>query len=126
MASGAWGNNGQLSGHIRVGWVAIDVRGEAVPVCRGLREGLTHRELLAVVPGARFALERVLARIGDVDRNLRDESAPSGHGVLARSGRSRVLGVVFARAAAAGETDPLSDHTSRLFVGLSAATPGAA
>jgi hypothetical protein len=119
VASGAWGNLGQLAGHIRVGWVATDIDGEAVPIRHGLREGLTAREMLAVVPGARFALERVLAQIGGVDRDLRERSALAGHGVLARAARSDTPGVVFARAAAAGETDPLTDTTSRLFVGLS-------
>jgi len=43
---------------------------------------------------------------------------PEGHGVLARAMRSRYPGIVFARAAAAGETDPLTDTETRLFVGL--------
>ena len=37
---------------------------------------------------------------------------------LARATRSERPGVVFARAAAAGEVDPLVDLDSRLFVGL--------
>ncbi len=42
----------------------------------------------------------------------------AGFGVLARARRSPHPGVVLARAAAQGETDPLTDTDSRLFVGL--------
>lgn len=43
---------------------------------------------------------------------------PRGFGVLARAMRSDRPGLVFARAAANEETDPLTDLDSRLFVGL--------
>lgn len=43
---------------------------------------------------------------------------PEGPHVLARARRSKYPGIVFARAAQAGETDPLSDAEARLFVGL--------
>jgi hypothetical protein len=43
---------------------------------------------------------------------------PAGRHVIARAMRSRYPGIVFARAAAAGETDPLEDIDTRLFVGL--------
>lgn len=43
---------------------------------------------------------------------------PEGRHVLARAMRSRHPGIVFARAAAAEETDPLADLETRLFVGL--------
>ncbi len=43
---------------------------------------------------------------------------PEGRHVIARAMRSKHPGIVFARAAAAGETDPLEDTDARLFVGL--------
>ena len=43
---------------------------------------------------------------------------PEGHHVLARARRSKYPGIVFAHAAQAGETDPLADTETRLFVGL--------
>ena len=49
---------------------------------------------------------------------LRQRLAPKGLGVLARAMRSDRPGVVFAQAAAIGESDPLVDLDSRLFVGL--------
>jgi hypothetical protein len=44
--------------------------------------------------------------------------------VLARARRSKHPGIVFARAAATGEVDPLVDVDSRLFVGLPVTTHG--
>jgi hypothetical protein len=43
---------------------------------------------------------------------------PEGGHVIARAMRSKHPGIVFAHAAAAGETDPLDDIDTRLFVGL--------
>ena len=55
--------------------------------------------------------------------NLMDRDVPAGgdhtkFGVLARARRAQYPGIVFARAAAIGERDPLTDVDSRLFVGL--------
>ncbi len=47
-----------------------------------------------------------------------EPSAPQGFGVIARAMRSGNAGAVFARAALANETDPLTDPDSRLLVGL--------
>ncbi len=47
-----------------------------------------------------------------------EPSAPQGFGVLARAMRSLSPGSIFARAALANETDPLTDPDSRLFIGL--------
>ena len=49
---------------------------------------------------------------------VRERHKPKGFGVLARAMRAKHPGVVFARAAATGEADPLADVDSRLFVGL--------
>jgi hypothetical protein len=50
--------------------------------------------------------------------DLRTRSRPEPFTVLARARRSAHPGVVFARAAATGESDPLVDVVSRLMVGL--------
>jgi hypothetical protein len=49
---------------------------------------------------------------------LRNQHRPSGFSVLQRAMRSDYPGIVFARAAAIGEQDPLTDPISRVFVGL--------
>lgn len=54
-----------------------------------------------------------------------EPSAPQGFGVIARAMRSDNAGSVFARAALANESDPLTDPDSRLFVGVPASTPDA-
>ena len=62
------------------------------------------------------------ARGEEVDREGGGQEArerPDGHGVLARARRAPRPGVVFARAAAGGEVDPLTDEYARLFVGIS-------
>jgi len=55
---------------------------------------------------------------------VRESHKPKGFGVLARAMRAKHPGVVFARAAATGEVDPLADVDSRLFVGLPVAPRG--
>jgi len=49
---------------------------------------------------------------------IRASDELAGIHVLARARRARRPGIVFARAAEAGETDPLQDAFSRFFVGL--------
>jgi hypothetical protein len=49
---------------------------------------------------------------------LRETGHSRAFTVLARAMRSEQPGIVFARAAATGEVDPLTDMDSRLFVGL--------
>ena len=45
-------------------------------------------------------------------------SSPDGLGILARARAARRPGVVLARAAAQGATDPLTDPVSRLWAGI--------
>ena len=84
----------------------------------GYREGLTPDELYAVTVGAREALVRYALERERIAWELRDSGQPKGFTVLARAMRAKRPGVVFARAAATGEVDPLEDVDSRLFVGL--------
>ena len=81
-----------------------------------MRDGLTSEEMFACVAGGRQGLAKIAA---DCEAyGFRAERVPKGFGVLARAMRASHPGRVFARAAAAGECDPLTDLDSRLFVGL--------
>jgi len=74
-------------------------------------EGMKPEEAFACVAGARRGFAEIL---------LKSESAPAapiGWNVLSRARRAKNPGVVFARAAASGEVDPLEDLDSRLRVG---------
>lgn len=93
---------------------------DAKPVAlrHGLQEGLSAEELLPYADFARRALGEVALRTADAGAGFVERSAPTGFHVLARAMRAQHPGIVFARAAATGEVDPLTDLDSRLFVGL--------
>jgi len=74
-------------------------------------EGMKPEEAYACVAGARRGFAELLLK-GEIT-----PAAPSGWNVLARARRSKHPGIVFARAAASGEVDPLQDAESRLRVG---------
>jgi hypothetical protein len=96
----------------------LDVHGKAISVRRGYVDGLTPQEMYASVSGAREALAELALeweRLGQVER---ERGMPAGLNVLARARRSKRPGIVFARAAASGEVDPLVDVDGRLLVGL--------
>ena len=85
-------------------------------------EGLTPDELPAHVGSAREGLAQLVKDLGvgsvRTAYGVQAPAGPKGFGVLARAMRSDRPGLVFARAAANEETDPLTDLDSRLFVGL--------
>ena len=114
--SGARGNFKQLVQYLNEPGMVLDVRGNLVPIRHGFREGMTPEEVFARVNGARKGLAQVMSEMEEMARDV----ASTGYGVLARARRSRRPGIVFARAAAIGEVDPLTDVDSRLFVGLPA------
>ena len=116
--SGARATVHQLTTLVGPGGLVRDVEGRVLGVARSWREGLTAREVLARVVGARRGLFRVLTEFGSLGRE-RSGSGPEGFGVLARARRVERPGLVFARAALRGEVDPLEDEQSRLLVGLS-------
>jgi hypothetical protein len=94
------------------------VDGEIVQVRHHWREGLTRDEVMARVVGARKGLHRILSEFEQLGQGQEARERPEGYGVLSRARRARNPGVVFARAAAAGEVDPMKDRYARLFVGL--------
>ena len=118
--SGARATVHQLTSLVGPGGLVRDVEDRLLGVPHSWREGLTAREVLARVVGARRGLFRVLSEFS----SLGGEQAgvrPEGYGVLARARRVERPGIVFARAASRREVDPLEDEYSRLLVGLPAA-----
>jgi hypothetical protein len=96
----------------------VDANGETVPIGHGFVEGLTRDEQLAMVAESRRNLAGVVAQWPSLGRELRQRKQNRSFHLLARAMRTPHPGIVFARAAASGETDPLIDLDSRLFLGL--------
>jgi len=118
VKSGARGNLRQLTWLAGVIGLVKDTSGALVPIRHALRDGLTSKESFTYVVGAREGLARVSTSLGWEGYGLQRPEAPKGFSVLVRAMRARHPGVIFASAAATGESDPLNDVDSRLFVGL--------
>ena len=116
--SGARATVHQLTTLVGPGGLVRDIEGRLLGVRRSWRQGLTAREVLARVVGARRGLFRVLSEFESLGGE-RSAAGAEGFGVLARARRVERPGIVFARAAMRGEVDPLEDEYSRLLVGLS-------
>jgi len=99
---------------------ATDANGEPVIVRHCHVSGLRPEEMNACVVGAREGLARFAQQWDQISQITPAGSDHTKFSVLARARRAQYPGVVFARAAAIGERDPLSDLDSRLFVGLTA------
>jgi hypothetical protein len=97
---------------------AKDAGGTTVVVRHSLVEGLTAGEMAACVAGARQGLAGFWSRWEQMTTEAGERRLPGGMNVLARARRAKRPGIVFARAAASGETDPLTDVESRALVGL--------
>ncbi len=98
--------------------IVNDIHGGRTVIPHSLRQGLSAEELLATVVGAQKGLRRVVMEWEtDGDRILSENRSKSFH-ILARARRAVNPGIVFARAAAMGEVDPLVDAESRAFVGV--------
>ncbi len=97
---------------------AKDAGGTTVVVRHSVVEGLTAGEMAACVAGARQGLAEFWSRWEQMTTEAGERRLPGGMNVLARARRAKRPGIVFARAAASGETDPLTDVESRALVGL--------
>jgi hypothetical protein len=84
----------------------------------GYSEGLTADEMRTCTIGVREGMAEFLAQWDQMTEDARARHRPGGFHVLARARRAKRPGVVFARAAAIGEVDPLTDVYDRLLVGL--------
>ena len=98
--------------------VVSDIRGGDIVIRNGYCDGLTSDELYTLCVGSREGLVRFSSELQRVAWELRDSSQSKGFTVLSRAMRAKQPGIVFARAAACGEVDPLTDIDSRFFVGL--------
>jgi hypothetical protein len=92
--------------------------GPRVTIRHGYRDGLTLEETRSIVRGHWEGLQGAVREWQRWETSQLSEGAAKGFSVLARAMRSEHPGMVFARAAATGERDPLTDPASRLFVGL--------
>lgn len=119
VKSGARGTIAQMPRLVSASGLVTDAAGQSVPIRHNMRDGLTSDEIFACIAGARKGLAKLAS---DMDTawayGFRAEHAPKGFGVLVRAMRASHPGPVLARAAAAGECDPLTDLDARLFVGL--------
>jgi hypothetical protein len=95
-----------------------DPGGERVIVRHGYADGYAPEELFACVGEARRGLAQVFLRWEQMGRTFRQRNVSPSFNVLTRALRAQHPGVVFARAAAIGEVDPLEDVEARLLVGL--------
>jgi hypothetical protein len=101
----------------------VNAEGETVVIRHSRAEGLTSDELYAQAVGARQGLAELARRWEGLGREMRASDAQDlseRFTLLARAHRAAHPGIVFARAAANGEVDPLEDSQSRLLVGLMA------
>lgn len=98
----------------------VGLDGKPLAFRHGWSEGLTPQEMCVQAMHARAAMGEVALAATREAYGIREASPPPGLGVLARAMRAERPGVVFARAALAGEFEPLTDLDSRLFVGLPA------
>jgi hypothetical protein len=95
-----------------------DVNGDAVIVRHGYAEGYTPEEMFACVAGARRGLAEVWRGWRRMGQTFRERNVSRSFNVLTRALRAKHPGLVFARAAANEEVDPLTDVESRLLVGV--------
>jgi len=96
----------------------VNAEGETVVIRHSRVGGLTPDELYAKAAGARQGLAELAWRWEGLGREMRQADQPERFTLLARARAAVRPGVVFARAAANREVDPLEDSQSRLLVGL--------
>ncbi|MFQ5615596.1 MAG: hypothetical protein ACE5GO_03950, partial [Anaerolineales bacterium] len=98
--------------------VVTGVHGRAVVIRHSYRNGLTPEEMNTCVVGAREGLAAVVQQWEQSSERALESGESQSFNVLARARRAPRPGIVFARAAAIHERDPLVDVDSRLFVGV--------
>jgi hypothetical protein len=116
--SGARGTVAQIPRYLDSFGLVEDINGDRVPIRHSLLDGMSAKELRTLAIGSRRGQARAVQELEQITRILWERYRPTGFSVLDRAMRSRHPGIVFARAAASGEVDPLTSQESRLFVGL--------
>ena len=113
----AWGRR-SLAMVIGVRGVVNDFSGKPFIVRHNYSQGLTPAEMFACTAGARQGLARLAMQSDQLVLDALSRGDPASLHLLARARRAKRPGIIFARAAASGEVDPLTDAESRLLVGL--------
>ncbi|MBN2003106.1 MAG: hypothetical protein JXA21_07085 [Anaerolineae bacterium] len=90
----------------------------AILVSHGYVAGYTSEELFAAAAEGRRGLEQMQREWEQIGASFRERNVSRSFNVLPRALRAKYPGVVFARAAANGERDSLTDVESRMVVGL--------
>ncbi len=117
-------NSEARGGHSHISWLIgvpgsfLDQEGRSLPVRHNLRDGMTPEEFFRVSASVLAVHASRMAEWEAASRPPASGLGVSGPYPMARALRSPYPGVVFARAAAAGEIDPLNEPNVRLFVGL--------
>lgn len=117
LACGARGGIRLLLKVIAAQGVVSIRNGDVFTIQRGYRDGLTPQEFLMNCIGSREGMTQNVTQWQDIQKAMFAEQAHTGYGILARAMRAPHPGLVFARAAAMEEADPLRDVVARLFVG---------
>jgi hypothetical protein len=118
VRSGARGSIRQLCLHLAPRVDVPGAQGGCLVVRHGYVEGLASGELFACAALARKGLAGLAVSFAEMGAERLRVLAPRSFHVLARAMHSAQPGRVLAHAAANREVDPLTDVTSRLFVGL--------
>lgn len=108
----------RLAVHLAGRGPVVDFEGVGPIVRHGYVEGLTPDEIFDSVVGARRGLGQVFTEWRRLGATFRERNVSRSFNVLTRALRARHPGLVFARAAANGEVDPLTDVEARMLVGL--------
>ena len=105
--------------------VVCDAERRIVPLRSGHAAGYRPEDMFLKSIGARRGLRELGLRLSQEESRISQSCQGKGFNVLARAARAHGSGdlpgrqgMVFANAATTGETDPLTDLDSRLFVGL--------
>jgi hypothetical protein len=123
VRSGARGTVRQICLHLAPRVAVPDPRGGDLVIRHGYVEGLAFGEVCACAALARKGLAGLAASFAEMGVERMRAVAPRSFHVLARAMHSAQPGRVLAHAAANQEIDPLTDITSRLFVGLGSLGP---
>jgi len=115
--SGARGSLSHIPRYVGAFGLVENVAGKRVPIRHSLCDGVTAEEMGIMAVGSRRGIAQAVREIEQITRILSERFRPASFNVLDRAMRSRYPGIVFARAAASQESDPLTTMESRLFVG---------
>jgi hypothetical protein len=116
--TGTRGSNAQYILYFGAHGLVAGADGEPVNIRHGYIEGLDIAETIAHCARTRAALAGALREMETLKVDRPMTTVGYGVGVIARARRSDRPGVVFARAAARNEVDPLEDIDARVICGL--------